>query len=96
MSSFETSSDVAAREPAYVPAKSGLYLNDRQLSALFERVCDDAGVSNWTGWDEHFAVTPEDIRTELRRVLYSATVELDLRHALRIVAWTWERENVLS
>lgn len=78
---------------SYVPARSGLYLPDPELHALFERVCGDTGVSQW-GVGDHFEVVPEDIRTELRRVLFRATRELDLQHALRLVAWTWERELV--
>lgn len=91
-----TALTIADAASDYMPAKSGIYLSDRQLFALFERVCTETGVGNWTGWSQHFAVIAEDIRTELQRVLFRATVEIDLRHALRIIAWTWERECVTS
>lgn len=92
-----TTADDAANHPEYMPAKSGLYLNDRQICALFERVCSETGVDRWTcASGPHFDVIAEDIRTELARLLHAATCDTDLRHALRVIAWTWERECMTS
>lgn len=92
-----TTWDDAENNPAYAPARSGMRLSDRQLFAVFERVCSETGVGRWTSaTGPHFDVIAEDIRAELGRLLHAATFPMDLRHALRIVAWTWEKECMVG
>lgn len=95
---FETPSDLAAADPAYVPASSALHLDDRYLMAVFERVCTQTGVTRWTcpQAKSHFDVCAEDVRVAVRKLLYQAGGTMDLQHALRVIAWGWEREAMTS
>lgn len=85
----------ATTDPSLVPAQRGVDLSDRQLMQIFEQICAATGVSRWTSpHGPHFDVAAEDVRTELRRLLWrgGSAYKLDLQHALRVIAWAWERE----
>jgi hypothetical protein len=96
----QTLSDLCAVDPSFVSARSGIHLSDRQLMHLFEQICASTGVTRWMSPEDgrHFDVNAEDVRTELRRIFWRGTAghKLDLAHALRVIAWSWEREALCA
>ena len=70
-------------------------LNDRQLEAMFDRVCTDTKVGHWVCGAGHFDITAEDLRDEINLIVGAVPdrgirVTLELDYILRMIAWRLE------